>query len=228
MKTLLRCLSAVAVMSLLLQSIPLSSGQSTQAEEIDSKVQAFLDTHQYQWRYENVAEEDGKVLFDLIVENKYTRALDIGTSTGHSAIWIAWALSKTGGRLVTVEIDEYRHKKALENFKKAGLSEYIDARRADAHELVPQLEGPFDFVFIDADKNWYTDYAKAVLPKLETGGCITARNVRNLFYMRGIREFLDYVKSVPELETMIDEKSRSGISISFKRETAKKEGGSTR
>jgi predicted O-methyltransferase YrrM len=209
-------------MFLLFHSFPLGSAQSTQAEDIDSKVQAFLENHKYQWRYENVAEEDGKVLFDLIVDNKYTRALDIGTSTGHSAIWIAWALSKTDGRLITVEIDEYRQQKALANFKKAGLSDYIDARLADAHELVPQLEGPFDFVFIDADKNWYTNYVKAVLPKLKEGGCITARNVRNLFYMRGIREFLDFVQSVPELETMIDEKSRSGISISFLRDKIKK------
>ena len=222
MRTHLRLLTAVAVVFLLSQAVPLASGQDTQAEEIDSKVQAFLDSHQYQWRYENVAEEDGKVLFDLIVENEYTRALDIGTSTGHSAIWIAWALSKTGGRLITVEIDEYRHQKALENFEKAGLSEFIDARLADAHELVLQLEGPFDFVFIDADKNWYTNYAKAILPKLETGGCLAARNVWNLFYMRGIREFLDYVRSVPELETGINEESRSGISLSYKREPIKK------
>jgi predicted O-methyltransferase YrrM len=199
------------------------SSQIGRAEEIDGKVRAFLDTQKYQWRYENVAEEDGKVLFDLIVENKYTRALDIGTSTGHSAIWIAWALSKTGGSLITVEIDEYRQQKALENFEKAGLSDFIDARLADAHELVPQLDGPFDFVFIDADKNWYTNYVKAVLPKLEVGGCITARNVHNLFYMQGIRDFLGYVRSVPELETTIDEMSRSGISISYLREPIKKE-----
>jgi caffeoyl-CoA O-methyltransferase len=221
MRTRLRRLGAAALVVLLSQAIASGSAQTTQDEEIDSKVQAFLDSHKYQWRYENVAGEDGKVLFDLIVENKYTRALEVGTSTGHSAIWIAWALSKTGGRLITVEIDEYRHEKALENFKKAGLSEFIDARLADAHELVPQLEGSFDFVFIDADKNWYTNYAKAILPKLEVGGCLTARNVRNLFYMRGIREFLDYVQNEPELETRIDEESRSGISISYKRELIK-------
>ena len=48
---------------------------------------------------------------------------------------------------------------------------------ADAHDLVPKLEGPFDFVFIDADKEWYTNYAKAVLPKLTVGGLLTAHNV---------------------------------------------------
>ena len=106
----------------------------------------------------NVSEGDGQVLYDLIIENNYKKALEIGTSTGHSAIWIAWALSKTGGKLITIEINERRHKEAMANFQEAGLSEYIDARLADAHQLVHELEGPFDFVFIDADKGWYKNY----------------------------------------------------------------------
>ena len=64
------------------------------------------------WRDLNVPYEDGQVLYDLIVKNNYTRALEIGTSTGHSAIWIAWALSKTGGKLITIEIQEARYKTA--------------------------------------------------------------------------------------------------------------------
>jgi len=62
------------------------------------------------------AEGDGQLLHDLIVEHGYTRALEIGTSTGRSAIWMAWALSKTGGKLITIEIDERRYDEALANF----------------------------------------------------------------------------------------------------------------
>lgn len=217
MKTLTKYTAAVTVLACLGLGFRGQDVSSHSENEIDRKVQAFLNSHQYQWRSENVAEEDGRVLFDLIAQNGYTHALDIGTSTGHSAIWIAWALSKTGGRLITVEIEEARHQKALENFKRAGLSDFIDARLADAHELVPRLDGPFDFVFIDADKNWYTRYVDAVLPKLEVGGVITARNVRSLLYMRGVREFLNYIRNIPELETKIDERSSSGILISTKR-----------
>ena len=68
-----------------------------------------------QWVDWNVPEVDGKVLYDLIIRNNYKKALEIGTSTGHSAIWIAWALSKTNGKLITIEIDEDRYKKALED-----------------------------------------------------------------------------------------------------------------
>ena len=90
----------------------------------------------------NVPESDWKLLYDLIIKNNYKAALEIGTSTGHSGIWIAWALSKTGGKLITIEIDEDRHNEAISNFKKAGLADYIDARLANAHNLVKELEGP--------------------------------------------------------------------------------------
>jgi predicted O-methyltransferase YrrM len=189
-----------------------SSNQST-----DEKVRSFLDGQRYKWRDENIREADGKVLYDLILKHNYKKALEIGTSTGHSGTWIAWALSKTGGKLITIEIDESRHKKALENFMKAGLSDYVDARLADAHELVPELAGPFDFIFVDADKEWYTNYLKLLLPKLEVGGCFTAHNVRNLEYMHGLKEFLGYVRSLPNMDTTIDTSSGSGISISYKR-----------
>ena len=121
-------------------------------QNLDDRVKKFLDARQDQWRDLNVPVVDGQTLHDIIVKNKYTRALEIGTSTGHSGIWIAWALSKTGGKLITIEIDEGRHRQALANFEAAGLSKFIDARLGDAHAIVPALAGPFDFVFSDADK----------------------------------------------------------------------------
>jgi len=183
---------------------------------LDEKVKEFFEDHRKEWMDWNVPEADGKVLYDLIIRNKYKKALEIGTSTGHSAIWMSWALSKTGGKLITIEIDESRYKTALANFGEAGLSDYIDARLADAHELVKELEGPFDFVFSDADKEWYKNYFIALAPKLEVGGCFTAHNVLNR-YWRGIGEFLDYVEGLPNFETTIDRSSREGISISYKR-----------
>ncbi|MFH1940775.1 MAG: class I SAM-dependent methyltransferase [bacterium] len=193
--------------------------QSLKANQtLDEKVKAFLETHQWSWRNANISAYDGKVLYDLIIKHQYKKALEIGTSTGHSGIWIAWALSKTGGKLITVEINEGRYREALAHFEEAGLSEYIDARLADAHELVPKLEGPFDFVFCDADKGWYKNYLVAVLPKLEVGGCFAAHNVSGGRGRRrgGTGEFYEYVKSLPNMETTIDQSSRAGISISYK------------
>jgi predicted O-methyltransferase YrrM len=154
------------------------------------------------------------VLHDLVIKKGFKRGLEIGTSTGHSGIWIAWAMSKTGGKLVTLEIDEGRHRKALANFEAAGVAPWIDARLGDAHTLVKELPGPFDFVFSDADKEWYTQYFKDLDPKLSVGGCFTAHNV--LQGMTGIREFVDFVRSRPDYQTVIDRTSSAGISISCK------------
>lgn len=183
---------------------------------LDARVRAFLDARARTWRDMNVPAADGQRLHDLIVEHGYTRALEIGTSTGHSAIWIAWALSRTGGKLITIEIHRARHEEALANFREAGLSEHIDARLADAHALVPALEGPFDFVFVDADKDWYTRYFRAVLPKLEVGGCFTAHNVAGR-RAGWVAEFLDALDATPGLETRIEGSRGSGLSVSFKR-----------
>jgi caffeoyl-CoA O-methyltransferase len=185
------------------------------SEDLDNRVKKFLDSHDWGWGDMNVPAVDGRTLHDIILKNKYTRAVEIGTST---SIWIAWALSKTGGKLITIEIDEKRHREALENFKAAGLSGYIDARLGDAHKIVPALKGPFDFVFSDADKYWYKNYLKALLPKLEVGGCYTTHNVSITREGRGrgrSADYMDYLLSLPNIETTVDNRG-SGLSISYK------------
>lgn len=183
--------------------------------KLDKKVQTFLETNSNEWRDMNVPISDGKILYDIIVENNYKKAVEIGTSTGHSAVWIAWALSKTGGKLITIEIDKTRYLEAKANFKKAGVSKYIDIRLADAHEAVPALEGNYDFVFSDADKYWYKNYFIAMDPKLDVGGCFTAHNTA--MRVNGIGSFLNHIESLDNYETSYANGSRSGISISYKK-----------
>jgi predicted O-methyltransferase YrrM len=190
---------------------PLLAQKPSRPEGLDARVEAFLDRSRGDWRDMNVPYADGKVLHDLVVRRRFTRGLEIGTSTGHSAIWIAWAMSKTGGRLVTLEIDERRHRIALRNFEEAGLLPFIEARLGDAHDLVKQLPDPFDFVFSDADKDWYTRYFEDLEAKIAPGGCFTAHNVLDGF--SGIAAFLDHVRSRPGFSTTIDRTSRSGISV---------------
>ena len=216
MKGLITCMC----LSILLVGTVLSAfaQKTATSKDLDAKVEKFLNDNRRNWHDLNVPYKDGQTLFNLITKNNYTRALEIGTSTGHSSIWMAWALSKTGGKLITIEIDEDRYKTALNNFKKAGLEEFIDARLADAHQLVKELKGPFDFVFSDADKEWYTQYFKDVDPKLVVGGCFTAHNVTDGF--GDVKRFLNYVRSLPNYETTIDHSSSSGISVSYKKENA--------
>jgi len=192
-------------------------------EQTDARIRRVIDGHRSSWGGMNVPEADGKALYDLIIRNGYKNALEIGTSNGYSGLWIAWALSKTGGRLITIEIDQGRHREALNYFREAGLEKYVDARLGNAHDLVPALPGPFDFVFCDADKDWYENYLKAVLPKLSPGGCFAAHNVSEYSGWGRRRSgqsggFLQYARSIPELETRIlDIPGSAGLSVSYKK-----------
>lgn len=214
MNRLIGTLTAIAVCAVALAAIGGQGADGSAA--LEARVKAFFEAHRNDWHDMNVPESDGQLLHDLVVKGGYTRALEIGTSTGRSGIWIALALSKTGGRLTTIDIDQGRHNQAVRNFKDAGVSAFIDARLADAHELVPKLDGPFDFVFIDADKEWYTNYAKAVIPKLAAGGCIAAHNV---YPGRGSRgggmtgTYYEYVSGLPSLQTTV---TQGGVAISCK------------
>lgn len=209
------------------------TGQSLKENPaLDAKVKKFLDDHRGQWYDLNITYQDGQLLHDIIVKGNYRTALEIGTSTGHSGIWIAWALSKTGGKLITIDIDEARHNDALKNFKEAGLSDYIDARLSDAHTLVKELKGPFDFIFSDADKGWYINYFNDLDPKLKVGGCIAAHNVRatnnsggNYYAGRGGRGgrgesdggYYQYVMSLQNYESTLHNVGRDGMLVSYKK-----------
>jgi predicted O-methyltransferase YrrM len=180
---------------------------------LDKQVSRFLEEARNTWSDLNVPYEDGKILYDLVLKGRFKNILEIGTSTGHSTIWLAWAASKTGGRVTTIEINRERYERALANFKKAGLASFIDARLTDAHELVPRLQGPFDFVFCDADKDWYVNYFLALEAKINPGGCFTAHNV--LWSSDpDIKKFLDQVKGNPKFLTRIETGSGEGISVS--------------
>ena len=183
--------------------------------ELDKRVEKFLSEKSGRWHDLNVPESDGKLLYDLVLKGRYKSALEIGTSTGYSGIYIAWALSKTGGKLITIEIDEERYKTALENFKAAGLSEYIDARLADAHSLVKELKGPFDFVFSDADKGWLKNYFTDIEPKLLVGGCYATHNISRRNYY-GQQSYLEYIESLKNYESTINSEG-AGMLISYKR-----------
>ena len=191
------------------------AAQERPETELDKRVGAYLEAHTRSWHDLNIPATDGQTLFDLVVNNGYTRAVEVGTSTGHSAIWIAWGLSKTGGKLVTIEIDEGRHREALKNFEEAGVSEFIDARLADAHELVPELEGPIDFVFLDADKDWYVKYYRFLLPKLADGACVAAHNVtgRRSAWQK---DYLDALNATPGMRTeFVGPSGHRGFDVSF-------------
>jgi caffeoyl-CoA O-methyltransferase len=125
----------------------------------------------------NVPPEGGRIL-RLLAEAIGARSIvEIGTSNGYSGLWQCLALQATGGKLTTFEIDARRAALARENFKRAGVENLVTLVEGDAHEKVAQVQGPIDMVFVDADKEGYTDYLQKLLPKVRPGGLIVAHNI---------------------------------------------------
>ncbi|CAG4991251.1 tRNA 5-hydroxyuridine methyltransferase [Dyadobacter sp. CECT 9275] len=104
------------------------------------------------------------------------RILEIGTYTGYSAICLAEGLV-TGGKLITVDINEELENLANGYFSKSAFASQIDYRIGDALEIIPTLTETFDLIFIDADKINYLAYYQLCLPKVRSGGFIIADNV---------------------------------------------------
>ncbi|HZO84174.1 MAG TPA: class I SAM-dependent methyltransferase, partial [Verrucomicrobiae bacterium] len=102
-------------------------------------------------KFLSVPRKDGEFLNLLVKATRAKNVLEIGTSHGYSAIWMGQGLEETGGHMTTVEILPERVKLAKEHVARAGLSHRVTFKEGDAHEVVPTLEGPFDFVFLDAD-----------------------------------------------------------------------------
>jgi len=118
---------------------------------------------------------EGAFLSFMVFLKQPQRVLEIGTFTGWSSIAMASALPR-GGSLVTCDVNEQTTAIARRYADEAGVADRIDYRLGPAIETLASLEGPFDLVFIDADKGGYVDYYEAVLPKLAPDGVILADN----------------------------------------------------
>jgi caffeoyl-CoA O-methyltransferase len=119
---------------------------------------------------------EGQFLGWLVRLSGARRILEIGTFTGYSSISMALNLPD-GGRITTIEIDQETSDTARRYAEEAGVADRIEYRVGRAIDELEQLDGPFDLVFIDADKESYVDYYENVLPKLAERGFIAADNV---------------------------------------------------
>lgn len=162
----------------------------------------------------NVSPVQGKLLHLLARVRGARRILEVGTLGGYSAIWLARALSP-GGRLVTLESDPARAAVAQANIDRAGLSGAVELRLGPALETLPQLEaegaGPFDLVFIDADKPSTPAYFAWALRLTRAGSLIVVDNVVRKGAVadpatenedaRGVRRFLELAAADPRVST---------------------------
>lgn len=164
----------------------------------------------------SVSANQGKFLHVLARTCRAKKILEIGTLAGYSTIWMARALPQDG-KLISLEFDPNHARVAKNNIERAGLSQVVDIRIGKAIDLLPQLlannEGPFDMIFIDADKPPYTEYFQWSLKLAHPGTLIVADNVireGNVLdpnstddMVLGVRRFNDYLSQTKSVTATI-------------------------
>ncbi len=167
-------------------------------------------------RYWSTPRRDAEYLSLMVKATRATRILEVGTSQGYSAIWMGLGLEETGGRLTTIEIDPGRHALAQRNVREAGLAGRITLVRGDAHRELAGLRGPFDFVFLDADKDGQMDYFRQLYPaRLAPGGIIAVHNA--VSEAGDLGQYLETIRRHPEFDTVIVSTTmEDGIALSYR------------
>jgi predicted O-methyltransferase YrrM len=178
----------------------LSPAEPRAKDQGEEKILKAIDEiNRQQGRMMNVPPVDGRLLRMVAESIGAKKVVEIGTSNGISAIWISLALRKTGGRLITHEIDPGRAALARKNFAAVGVEDLVTVVEGDAHKTVSALEGPIDMIFLDADKEGYLDYLKKLLPLVRPGGMVLAHNMTPRM---ANPEFVKAITTNPELETL--------------------------
>ena len=154
---------------------------------------------------------EGRFLAMLVAMLGARRVLEIGTFTGYSALSMAPSLPP-GGKIITCEIDEHHASIARRHFDASPFGDRIELRQGRAIDTLRILEGPFDFVFIDADKTGYRGYYEAILPMLSPDGAIAVDNVLwsgavlnpgDDADTRALVEFNEHVRRDPRVECVM-------------------------
>jgi predicted O-methyltransferase YrrM len=158
----------------------------------------------------------GRFLHSLILSKRPAQVLELGTSYGYSTLILADAVSQTHGRLITVEIEDYKQNHARELIAEAGLSESVEFRLGDAVAEINDTPGPFDLVLLDVWKSLYVPCLDAFYPKLADEGIIVADNIIEPESAReSARKYRAAVQSRPDLQSTLIAIG-SGIELSCK------------
>lgn len=157
----------------------------------------------------NIKPEEGRFLQFLVCASRAQKAVEIGTLGGYSGIWIARGLHP-GGKLYTLDKESKHAEVAQAHFVAAGLSDVIELRIGDAHSSLIELSdlGPFDFVFIDAEKPGYPAYFEWAVENTRRGGIIAAHNAFRKGTVAGIGQDDDHTELMRQFNQQVAEDER--------------------
>ena len=159
---------------------------------------ALMDRATAAWHIPVVGRAKGRVLRRLLERHKPTRAIELGSLLGYSAILIAGSMPPRG-RLTCIETNPFLAYLVRANAAEAGLARRVKVIAGDALRVIPLLPGRFDFGFIDAEKSDYLDYLRQLEPKLAPGAVIVADNTG--IARREVAPYLDYVRAGERYES---------------------------
>jgi predicted O-methyltransferase YrrM len=149
----------------------------------------------------------------LVRASGVSRALEFGTSSAYSTIWLAWSMAPAGGRIITIDRNPDKHALARENLRRAGFLDRVELWTGDVIEIVRQLPGPFDLLFLDADRTKFPEVLRILLPKLTPRALVIADNV--LSHPEEIAEYLKLIAGLAEFQHTTVPIGK-GLSIAFR------------
>ena len=149
----------------------------------------------------NTTPGDARFLRILIESSRAKHGLEIGVATGYGAMVMGLGFERNRGHLTSIDIDAQMVATARANLRKMKLQETVYRAHGAALKVIPRIPGPFDFVFIDALKEEYLDYLRAVEPKLKARAIVVADNV--IQFADRMREFLDAMQADPKYHSVI-------------------------
>jgi len=161
----------------------------------------------------NLEPASAQLLSILVRASGVTRAIEIGTSNAYSTIWLAWSLQPAGGRILSIDRNPDKHVLARENLRRADLLDRVELRTGDAAEIARQLAGPFDLLFLDADRRSFPEQFQILLPKLAQKVLVVADNV--LSHPEEIADYLKLISSLADFQHTIVPVGK-GLSIAFR------------
>ena len=145
----------------------------------------------------NITRDTGRLLWILTRKLHAPRILEVGTSNAFSTIWLADAARAAGGRVTTLENNPAKVALARANLTRAGVEGVVDILEGDAAASIASLPGPFDLIFLDADRASYLGYLEQIVPKLAPGALLVADNVTS--HASELQDYMARVKSHPQL-----------------------------
>lgn len=163
-----------------------------------------------------VGPEVGAFLHSLILARRPARILELGTSYGYSTLFLADAARQVGGRLITMDLADYKQAEARAQIERAGLASVVDFRLGDAIALIHADPGPFDFVLLDIWKDLYVLCLQAFHPKLSDEAIVAADNMIEPEMARAdARAYRAAVRALPDMHSALLPIG-SGIELSVK------------